>query len=131
MQIPIPDMPPEKMARIQKEMDDVADAFKAWGEIDLPIAPAPIAGMAALFHQQCLGNMAKLIKEKREQEADTEPEVALINAISFGMYLGRLGYSEDSFEPLISLEMSEEDERRLLGGGAEGKGSGGTAPDGV
>lgn len=124
-------MPPERLAQIQKEMDQIAEEFQKWTEIDLPLAPIPLAGIAEMIHQHCMGHMARYLEKGDEEAANAEPISALLNAMSFGMYLGRLGYNEASFTSAISLELSEEDERRLLSAGDTDKDTGGAAPSGL
>lgn len=115
MQVPIPDITPEQMEAIQKDVDLINREFTVWVNLDVVLVSPPISAMAEYLWEHCLVAMGTLVNEDKQDEADTQPVSTLINALSFGMHLGKLGYDENSFTQVIRTELSEEDERRLLG----------------
>lgn len=104
------------MKAIQTEMDAVNEALTEWSKVDLVVVPLPLSAVAEFFYGRSLLAMQQAYEAGDQETMEHEPAQALINALSFGMYLGRLGYSEDSFIKLLDTELSKEDERKLLSG---------------
>jgi hypothetical protein len=110
------------MKAIQTEMDAVNEALVEWSKVDLVVVPLPLTAVAEFIYGRSLLAMRQAYEAGDQETMEHEPVQALTNALSFGMYLGRLGYSEDSFIKLLDTELSKEDERKLLSGPDSGSG---------
>jgi hypothetical protein len=118
----MPDLTPDQQAAIQADMSKVNQEFLTWMETDRVLVPIPISAFADFLWARCKEDMENLSRAQDLEGIEHAPIGALINALSFGMHLGKMGYDEDSFTHVFNTELSEEDEKRLLG-----EDSGGTA----
>jgi len=113
-QIPIPDLTPEQQAAIQKDLDLINREFKIWVEIDMTLVPLALSAMAEFLFIQGQDSAKELYQEGKIDAAARMQVSTIINALSFGMYLGKQGHDDKSFAQVISTTLSAEDERRLL-----------------
>src|SRR5690348_5209942 len=120
---------PDLVKKIQSEYEMLAAEFLKWGQQHGGLVPPALCTLAEGLFASCLRCIEEFEIAGDERGASQEPIVVLSSALSYGMYLGMLGYTADTLT--MPALFTEEVERRLLSGDPEGKDSGGAATDGV
>lgn len=106
---------PEQAAKVGQEYDLLRAEFQKWCGENGGLIPPAIAAFAEGLYNGCARRMAELEAEDKTELSDKEPIIAFSSTLSFGMYLGMLGYKpEDMTMPNV---LTSEDERKLLGEG--------------
>jgi len=108
---------PEEKTRILIERQILRERFEEWMGKHGTFIPPAISEFAYTVYEASCKQFGELMERGQEQEAGMEPILALCSMLSFGMFLGKIGFAPEklTMPPLLTPT----DERKLLGGDPE------------